>query len=462
MIVMKFGGTSIKDADSILNVIEIIKSHLEKKPIIVISAIAQATNKLEQIGAMAASGDEKGSLDTIISLLNQHREIVNLLVKTNDNKKLIIEIIDTVQSDLSTIIKGISILKELTPRALDLICSYGEILSSRIIAEVLKEYGVQAEWIDTKDFMITDSNFNRALPMFDLIEKNLRFIVTPILSRGSIPVTQGFIGVTQNGVRTTMGRESSDYSASIIGSVLMVDDIQIWTDVDGVLTADPGIVKDAKKVRLLSFEEAYELSYLGAKVLHPGTMLPALEKNIPIHIYNSRNPGLSGTLIKKIQGTTTSVLKSVSYKQNLSLIIVSPRVRYSPYIFWEHIHNILTKYNAIPCLTTSSEYNYSFVLDEKNDIDSIVENLSEIGQVEQISKQGIVSIIGTNIREFKGLIKKVFDAVDDGKINMISFGSTNTSLSFVVSNEDLLKFVQQIHAKFFSNVEENEMFVDLN
>ena len=228
----------------------------------------------------------------------------------------------------------------------DVFYCYGELLSSHIVAAVLQEQGIKAEWVDTKDFMVTDENYNAAMPMMDLVEERLRAIVQPLAEQGRVPVTQGFIGITRSNHRTTMGRESSDYSAAIIGAALHVDDIQIWTDVDGILTADPRVVASPKKVKVLSFEEAFELSFFGAKVLHPNTMLPAVEKNIPIHIYNSLRPHLSGTLVASHAASKETVVKSVAFKRDVAMLNVAPRKRFSQYIFWEHIYSILTKYGA--------------------------------------------------------------------------------------------------------------------
>src|SRR5258705_356380 len=193
----------------------------------------------------------------------------------------------------------------------------------RIVAVALEEYGVPSQWIDTKEFMVTDDRHNAASPVMEILMARLQEIVSPLTGQGIVPVTQGYIGVTRSGHRTTMGRESSDYSASVIGAALAAEDVQIWTDVDGILTADPRVVPAPRKVRALSFEEAFDLSYFGAKVLHPKTVLPALERNIPIHVYNSRRPNLAGTLITNKNPSDAPSVKSIAFKRDMSLLTVT-------------------------------------------------------------------------------------------------------------------------------------------
>lgn len=458
MIVMKFGGTSTQDAAAIVNVVGIIKSRLSEPPIIVISAIAQATNLLEQAGRFAAERKTQDAHDLLTRLSSRHHLIIDTVIKNSQRCQQLKVIIDTSFGELKELIDGISILRELTPRTLDSIYCYGELLSSRIVAAALQENGVSSEWLDTKDFMITDDNFSRAMPLMDVVENRIKPIVLPLVGKGIVPVTQGFIGFTLSGRRTTMGRESSDYSASIIGSTLSVSDIQIWTDVDGVLTADPTIVTSPQKVKTLSFEEAYELSYFGAKVLHPNTMLPAIEKNIPIHIYNSHRPQSTGTLVTTHQLYKRTVVKSVAYKRDAVLVNVVPKRRYGQYIFWEHLQNILTRYSVTTSMTVTSEYSYSFILDSKNNIDSIKHDLEEIGDVEVIFNKGIVCIVGSNIRNAAGIIDKVFRTISDIPVDMISFGASKSNLSFVIDDNNIPETVRRIHVEFFEKSSDNEVF----
>ena len=458
---MKFGGTSTQDAAAMRNVVGIVTANLNRKPLVVISAIAQATNMLEQTGKLAGQGKAGEARDVLLKLFDRHYTIIDALIHDRQRNAELRKIITQSFRELEELVKGLAIVRELTPRMLDTFYCYGELLSSRIIAAALQENGIAAEWLDTKDFLQTDENFNRASPVWNIVEERLSAIALPLISQGIVPVTQGFIGATASGQRTTMGRESSDYSASIIGTVLNVEDIQIWTDVDGVLTADPRIVAAPKKIKTLSFEEAYELSYFGAKVLHPKTILPAVEKNIPVHIYNSQRPHLSGTKVAANSHPSGSAIKSVAYKRNVVVVNVMPKKRLSQYMLWEHINNILTQHDAVTNMTVTSEYSYAFVLESSGRIGSIVDNLREIGVVTLLPEKGIVCLVGSNIRQSPHIVNRVFHVVAEFGITMISFGASSSNISFVVDDAVVPDAVRKIHAEFFENTIDLQTFETL-
>ncbi|HTK81399.1 MAG TPA: aspartate kinase, partial [Bacteroidota bacterium] len=354
---------------------------------------------------------------------------------------------------------------ELTPRTKDSFYSYGELLSSRIVAAVLNEEGIEAQWIDTKEFMITDENFNSAMPRMEIVSERLPAIVDPLIKKRIVPVTQGFIGSTPSGRRTTMGRESSDYSAAVIGAVVNADDIEIWTDVDGVLSADPRVVGSPLKVKVLTFDEAYELSFFGAKVLHPNTMLPAIEKNIPIHVYNSRRPERSGTSVMPATSAAVAssrpVVKSVAYKKNIVVISVKPSKRFSQFIFWEHLTSILTKHGVEVSLSASSEYNIVFAFDRKYYTESIMHEMSNLGLVEVLTGKAILCLVGMNIQSDHELLKKLFASIEPAAASMVSFGATSSSVSLVVDEEHVLDAVKRLHSAFFPANTRNEIFESL-
>jgi aspartate kinase len=256
-----------------------------------------------------------------------------------------------------------------------------------------------------------------------------------------------------------MGRESSDYSASIIGAALNAHDIQIWTDVDGILTADPRVVSSPKKIRTLSFEEAFELSYFGAKVLHPDTMLPAIEKNIPIHVFNSKRPHLSGTLVtSNSHADNHAVVKSVAYKRNVTIFTMTPRKRFSQFIFWEHIYSIFTKHRVAASLTVTSEYNVSIVLDGQKPAPGIIHDLEDIGFVRVFENKGILSIVGSNIQGTPHIIEKIFQSISDFGISMVSFGASKSSVSIIIDDEHILDAVRRIHRDFFEGSNNENVF----
>jgi aspartate kinase len=461
MIVMKFGGTSTQDASAMMNVAQIVKSRSAQRPVIVISAIAQATNNLEGAGKLAAAGKPGEARDTLLKLFDRHFAIVDELIKDKVRHAELRKTIAKSLAELEEMVKGVSILRELTPRTMDTFYCYGELLSSRLVSAVLQEQGIRSEWVDTKEFMVTDEHYNSARPIMELVVKQLNAVVVPLVKEGKIPVTQGFIGVTQSGCRTTMGRESSDYSASVIGSALNVEDVQIWTDVDGVLTADPRIVTTPKKVKVLSFQEAFELSFFGAKVLHPNTMLPAIEKNIPIHIFNSKRSHLSGTLVTANAVSTAHTVKSIAFKRGVVILNAAPQKRFSQYSFWEHIFGILTKYGVASPLTVTSDYNVSMVLEQSENIPSIKRELEEICVVEIIEGKGIISIVGTNLRNSAGISQKVFESIAGIGVSMISFGATTSNLSFLVDDAAVPDAVRRMHTTFFESTGDADTFEQL-
>lgn len=458
MIVMKFGGTSNQDASAMANVIRIVKAHLAEKPVVVISAIAKATNELEQTARTAATGDEPRAISMITGLFERHNTIIDNLISSRPVAAELEATFFTHLGEIKSIIKGIAILRELTPRTMDAICSYGERLSSRIIAAGLKEAGVDSVWVDAKDFMLTDDSFGRARPLMDEVQKKLGAVVQPLLEQAKVPVTQGFIGVTTSGAYTTMGRESSDYSASVIGAAMNAEKVQIWTDVDGILTADPRIVQTTKKLNRMSFEEAFELSYFGAKVLHPATMLPVIEKKIPVQILNSKREG-TGTLVDvngEVDGN--DVLKSLAHKKGLSLVSVTPRKRFNQYHFWEGIFNILTQAGIATGMMATSEYNIAFTVDSSTDTAALKIRLEEFGHVDVFPGKASLCLVGKGLRGREGVLNRMFKALAHLPVYMVSFGASDLSLTLLIDEDFVSHALRGLHTEFFDSATLSEAF----
>jgi aspartate kinase len=458
MIVMKFGGTSTEDAAAMRNVAGIVHSHIGAKPVVVISAIAQATNMLEQAGKNASAGKPEEALATIQKLIARHYAIVKEDISDSKRREELKAVISQASAELAELIRGVAILRELTPRSLDAFCCYGELLSSRLIAACLAERGVNACWIDTRDFMLTDSNFTTAVPIMEEVSPRLRNIVSAGIDQGKVYVTQGFIGANESGVRTTMGRESSDYSAAVIGAALEATDVQIWTDVDGILTGDPRTVSKPMKVKEMSFEEAHELSYFGAKVLHPNTLLPAIEKNIPIHVYNSRKPERSGTLIHSGAPSDEFHVKSVTHLSPVSLVRVAPSQRRGQFLFWDELFNILTKHGIAARAVTTSEYGIALAIDEKHIVPDVVRDLETLGKVTVTNGSGIVTVVGSNLSSNGDLLCRVFNALKGMRVSMVSTGASDCSVSFVVDVDSVVNVVDALHREFFEVVPDRELF----
>lgn len=443
------------------NVIRIVQEHVHEQPVVVISAIAKATNELESTARTAALGNEEEAIAIVSRLFERHNHIIDNLLTVRSKAAELEEIFFHHLSEIKALVKGISILRELTPRTMDAICSFGERLSSKIIAAALQEAGVDAVWVDAKEFMLTDDNFGRAQPMMGAVERNAEAVIRPLLRNNKVPVTQGFIGVTSAGEYTTMGRESSDYSASIIGGAMNAATVQIWTDVDGILTADPRVVKNVKKLKRLSFEEAFELSYFGAKVLHPRTMLPVLEKNIPVQILNSKRPG-TGTLVDFHSNPDSSAsgsvqIKSIAHKSQVSLVTITPHKRFGQFVFWDEVFNVLTAHGIATGVTTTSEYNLAFSLDSSLLSNGLVHELEKFGRVAALREHGSICLVGKGLRQTGNTLPRVFSALSGVRISMISFGASDVNLTLLLGQEDLLDAVRRLHAEFF----ERESLADL-
>ncbi len=462
---MKFGGTSTQDAASMLNVTEIVRSHLHKHPFVVISAIAQATNQLEHMGNSVKSGDIESGHKILKHFIHRHLSIVAQAITNPVEQFNITTKINNIGNELEELIRGVSIIKELSPKILDKFYSYGELLSSMIICQIMIDKGIDSCWIDNKDFMITDDNYNRALPDMESVRDRLIPLTCDLLKLGKVIVTQGFIGSTLDGNRTTMGRESSDFSAAVFGSVLDAEDIQIWTDVDGILTGDPNIVENPKRIKVLSFEEAYELSLLGAKVLHPNTMVPALKKNIPIHVFNSKRPQISGTVVTNYLNTivqcSTPVIKSVTYKTDIILMNIIPKVRSTPFVFWEHLFNHFTKNNISPLLTATSEFKYSAVFENKYNIGSLKHEIGDIGEVKLLKDLALISLIGSNVLNNPSLNHKIFSEFERINIKFISYGASESSVSILIPSDRLEETIRNLHRIFFETSENADIFESL-
>ena len=408
---------------------------------------------LERVARRASEGVSGNAREAIFEFFNRHAAIADELIKSAALRAEIQKILDAARGEMDELVKGVEILRELTPRTLDAFYSFGELMSSRLVAAAMSERGLPAKWLDTKEFMITDENHNSALPVMDIVTERLKNIAAPLLNKNIIPVTQGFIGATSKGHRTTMGRESSDYSASIIGAAMRSEEVQIWTDVDGILTSDPRVVSSPMKINSLSFDEALELSYFGAKVLHPNTMLPAMEMNIPIRILNSRRPQLSGTMITPGGTSGKPQVKSIAFKQNISLVTVSPKKRYGQYIFWEHIYSILTKFRATAYLSTTAEYRISFALDTTENIPAIIHALEDIGVVTVAGGKGIVCLVGENVRETAGFVERISASTSGYSVEMISSGASRSSLSIVMDEQLVPNVVRKLHFAFFEAID---------
>ncbi|MDD8017808.1 MAG: lysine-sensitive aspartokinase 3 [Bacteroidota bacterium] len=451
---MKFGGTSVEDAAAIRNLTDIVKKEIPRKPVVVVSACAGITNQLLNAAQLASQGKKEEALQVVIAIEGRHKKIARDLFD-GDTERFINKHITSQAEELSALVNGVVVLGELTPRSLDAFAAYGERFSSFIIHHYFESQKIKSFWVDARSFMKTDEQYTKAAVNFDATEQLLKEIVQLKIDNGYVVMTQGFIGSTHSGITSTIGRGGSDYSAAIIGALLNAEDIQIWTDVDGILSADPTVVKNAKKIKVMSFSEASELAYFGARVLHPETILPAVKKNIPVRVLNSKNPNATGTLIVSTPKTDKRcIVKSIAYKEGITLVsIVSTRM-FLATGFLENVFDVFHKYQTVVHTVATSEVSVTATIDNVKNLSHIVHELQEFATVTITDKKAMVCIVGDNLRNSPGLAVKMLGPIADININMISQGASEINLSFVIDEEQVDDVVLRLHKELFSNADQ--------
>ena len=449
MIVMKFGGTSVESAAAIERVASIVRARLKRRPVVIVSAMGKTTNKLLAIAAEAVEGNRTAALELLARLQESHLNEGRRLV-AGDRKAELEEVLNGLFQELEELIKGITVMGELTPRASDAVVSYGERLSSQIVTFALEALEIPAVHLDARDVIVTDDRHTHATPLLAPSYERLSATV-PRLAKDRVVVMGGFIAATEHGVTSTLGRGGSDFTASIVGAGIGAEEIQIWTDVDGMLTADPTVMPGGYRVRNISFGEAAELAYFGAKVLHPSTVVPAIEKNIPVFILNSRRPEVEGTRIMRETVPTSNVAKSIACKKNITLLnIVSTRMLMA-HGFLRRIFEIFDRFETSVDMVATTEVSVSLTIDNPTRLKEITRELRQFAEIAAEEDQAIVCLVGDNIRFTPGIAGRAFTALRDINIRMISQGASLLNLSMVVAQDDLRAAVERLHGDFFSN-----------
>jgi len=468
LVVMKFGGTSVEDAKSILRTAGIVATRRDQgaSPIVVVSAMAKVTDQLLAAAAAAGRGDRFGALAISARLRNRHHDTARALVAplpigvaapspgataAGGTIGNIEGWINTKFDSLDEILRGLAAVGELTPRTSDLVVSFGERLSSRLVAEAFSARGLNAVHVEARKCIVTDAQHGRAIPQDALIEERLREHVLPLLEQGLLPVMGGFVGSTVENVTTTLGRGGSDFTAALVGSGLNASVIEIWTDVDGIMTTDPRICPDALRVRSVSFEEAAELAYFGAKVLHPATILPAVQKNIPVAVLNSRNPSNEGTRITALAPHCRSPFKCIAVKKRLTIIdVVASRMLMS-HGYLKSIFDVFDKHKCAVDMVSTSEVSVSLTVDSNEQLPEIAADLSKLADVKYEGRKALVCMVGEDIRGQNGMAAQVFQAIRHINMRMISQGASEINMSFMVEESDADEAVRSLHAAFFTD-----------
>jgi aspartate kinase len=412
--------------------------------------MAKVTDQLLRAAAAAAKGDRTGALAISSRLRARHRDTACALIKTPSDAATLCNLIEEKFDSLDEILRGLAAILELTPRISDLVVSYGERLSSRIIASAFAERSINAAHIDASEVIITDSQFGKAVPLDVLIEKRATEHLRPLLEQNKVPVMGGFIGANEAGITTTLGRGGSDFTAALLGGALAADAIEIWTDVDGIMTSDPRVCPDALRVKVISFEEAAELAYFGAKVLHPATILPAVRKNIPVLVLNSKNPSNEGTRIISIAPHCSSPFKSIAVKKKLSIIDVVASRMLMTHGYLKAIFDIFDKHQCPVDMVSTSEVSVSLTVDSNDKLPLIAADLSQLADVKYEGKKALVCLVGEDIRGQSGMAARVFSAIKHVNVRMISQGASEINMSFMIEEDDADEAVRSLHATFFN------------
>jgi aspartate kinase len=450
MIVMKFGGSSVESAAAIERVSGIVRGQLARKPVVVLSAMGKTTQQLLAMGGQAAGGRKDRALEELRALREMHqREIGN--VTSASQRGQVSCVMDSHFRELQQLLEEVAAAGELVPRSMDAVASFGERLSSQLIALAFRNFGIDAEHVDARGVVVTDARHTGALPCWPQTYARLRETIFPLARENKVAVLGGFIGSTENGVTTTLGRGGSDFTAAMVGAGIGAEEIQIWTDVDGVMTCDPKLVPEARRVKTISFAEAAELAYFGARVLHPSTLLPAIEKNIPIVVLNSRRPEAPGTRISADAVPCANTIKAISCKRGIHVVNIRSTRMLMAHGFLNRIFEVFSRAETAVDMLASSEVSVSVTIDNPARLREICEGLREFAEVSVENDQAIVCIVGENLRHTPGVAARAFGALQDVNIRMISQGASLLNLGFVVAGEDLEKAVKMLHREFFRN-----------
>jgi aspartate kinase len=446
-LVMKFGGTSVGSASAITQMGRIVADAAAEDGgvAVVVSAMAGVTDALLASCAAARQGDRAEAERRLQELQTRHRETIeNLSIDTDALWCDILDICDDVRSVLTSV----AVLRELTPRGADRVAAAGELMSSRIVASMLRDRGVPARCVDPRRVIVTDATFGMAAPL-EATQAAVARELEPILGRSEVAVVGGFVGATSDGITTTLGRGGSDYSAAIIGAAVDAREIQIWTDVDGMLTADPRVILDARPVPQLSFEEAAELAYFGAKVLHPSTILPAVERNIPVRILNTMRPQSSGSVITRTAAGDRP-LTAIACKRNVTVVDITSTRMLLAHGFLKRVFEVFERHATSVDVVTTSEVSVSMTVDDDRRIEAIERELSGFATVRIDRGMAIVSAVGDRLRADPSTAVSVIAALGPLPLRMVSQAASRRNVTVVLNDADVPAAMTRLHAEFFA------------
>jgi len=447
---MKFGGTSVRDAEAFARVGEIVAGEKENSPVVVTSAMSKVTDALLFAFEAAKKGDIEAAFESLQPHFERHAKVSEELSGEAGRKSFQTEL-DYARRELNDLLVRVS--RRSLPLAMlkDAIVSYGEQLSSRLLAEVCKARDLSARHADSRRLIVTDDEYGSAAPIWDETERLIQLELQSLIDDGEIPVMGGFIAASRGGETTTLGRGGSDYSAALVGAALQAREIQIWTDVTGVLTCDPRICPEARTLKTLSYEETAELAYFGAKVLHPKTIQPAVDLQIPVRVCNSLQPNERGTMILPQAQSTPRLVKSIAYKKGITILHITSARMLGAYGFMSAIFQIFERHRTVIDVVTTSEVSVSLTLDNTDSLEAVVKDLQRIGTVEIEPNQAVVCVVGSGLRGTSGVAARIFAAISDTNVSLISHGASSVNMTFVVQENLVSEVIKRLHSEFFTN-----------
>jgi aspartate kinase len=456
-VIMKFGGTSVADAEAISRVTRIVAQQLEshpadRPPVVVISAMSKVTDRLLETGRLAGNGEGDAAAKLLGELLERHVGVAEALVSGQPLQMLKAQLADDFSTEIAAV-RGLAARRQVTSPELDALVSLGELASSRIVAAAFLAFGIRSAWVDARRVLVTDDEHTAAVPDMTATDARTRELVGTRVRNGEVPVLGGFIGATRDGVTTTLGRGGSDYSAAIFGACLHVDEIQIWTDVDGMLTADPRVVSEPRLVPELSFAEASELAYFGAKVLHPSTILPAVTKNIPVRILNSRRPEVKGTIITANGRDGGDTLTALACKRGVTVVDITSTRMLMAHGFLRRLFEVFERFKTPVDVVTTSEVSVSVTVDNPRRLDDIVSELRHFAEVTCERDMAIVCAVGENLRSDPMLFAKAVIALETIPLRLVSQAGSRRNITFVLRDKDAPQAMTRLHDAFFVAVQ---------
>ena len=465
---MKFGGTSVEGATAFKNAAGIVFDRQALRPVVVVSAMAGFTDALITSVQQALTARAAAGADSLEKHFDRHLRVVDALLHSEalrmrqlieQSGKEIKELLNTAAAEVS----GTSGNEARKRRKFfeDAVVSYGERLSAALLAAVLIENQVVCTDVDARHCVITDDEHGCATPLITETVRSTRSQLEPMIASGCVPVLGGFIGSTLEGATTTLGRGGSDYTAALIGAALEAKEIQIWTDVPGVLTADPRLVATARTVPHLSFEEAAELAYFGAKVLHPKTLHPAIERGIPVRICNSRAQESGSTLVVGESKRSSQTVKAIAHKTGVTTIQVTSTRMLGAYGFLRALFEVFAEHKTAVDVVTTSEVSVSLSLDDTTSLGEIVAELEKLGTVSVEEKRAILCVVGEGLRTTPGIAARIFSTISDINVSLISQGASRINLTFAVEEERVRETVARLHKEFFEGAESEDALREL-